>query len=61
MKVMVETSAHHVHVSKEVLETLFGKDAKLTNKKEWLHTIICIFVNLIRFWCGGSDFLQILT
>lgn len=34
MKVMVETSAHHVHVSKEVLETLFGKDAKLTNKKD---------------------------
>ena len=34
MKVMVETSAHHVHVSNEDLETLFGKGAALTNKKD---------------------------
>lgn len=34
MKVMVETSAHHVHISKADFEVLFGKDAKLTNKKE---------------------------
>ena len=34
MKVMVETSAHHAHVSKETLETLFGKGATLTNKKD---------------------------
>lgn len=33
MKVMVETSAHHVHITKETLETLFGKGATLTNKK----------------------------
>lgn len=33
MKVMVETSAHHVHVTKETLEALFGKGASLTNKK----------------------------
>ena len=33
MKVMVETSAHHVHVTKETLEALFGKGATLTNKK----------------------------
>lgn len=33
-KVMVETSAHHVHVTQEDLETLFGKGAKLTNKKD---------------------------
>lgn len=33
MKIMVETSAHHVHVTKETLEILFGKGAKLTNKK----------------------------
>lgn len=33
MKVMVETSAHHVHVTKETLAALYGKDAKLTNKK----------------------------
>lgn len=33
MKVMVETSAHHIHVTKETLETLFGKGATLTNKK----------------------------
>ena len=29
MKVMVETSAHHVHVTKETLEALFGKGATL--------------------------------
>lgn len=34
MKVMVETSAHHVHVTKEVLAKLYGEDAKLTNKKD---------------------------
>ena len=34
MKVMVETSAHHVHVSDADLETLFGKGATLTNKKD---------------------------
>lgn len=33
MKVMVETSAHHVHVTKETFETLYGKGATLTNKK----------------------------
>lgn len=34
MKVMVETSAHHVHVSNADLEVLFGKGAALTNKKD---------------------------
>lgn len=34
MKIMVETSARHVHVTQEALEALFGKDAKLTNKKD---------------------------
>lgn len=34
MKIMVETSAHHVHVSKEDLAALFGEGAKLTNKKD---------------------------
>ena len=34
MKVMVETSAHHVHITKETLEALFGKGATLTNKKD---------------------------
>lgn len=32
-KVIVETSARHVHVSADVLEALFGKDYQLTNKK----------------------------
>lgn len=32
-KVLVETSARHVHVSPADLETLFGKGAKLTIKK----------------------------
>lgn len=33
-KVLVETSARHVHVTVEDLKTLFGNDAKLTNKKD---------------------------
>ena len=31
---IVETSARHVHVTKEDLAILFGADAKLTNKKD---------------------------
>ena len=31
---IVETSARHIHVSQEHLEVLFGKDAKLTHKKD---------------------------
>lgn len=34
MKFIVETSARHLHVTKEDLATLFGPDAKLTNKKD---------------------------
>ena len=33
-KVLVETSARHVHLSAEDIETLFGKGATLTEKKE---------------------------
>ena len=33
-KVLVETSARHLHVTAEHLAILFGKDAKLTNKKD---------------------------
>ncbi len=33
MKILVETSARHVHVTKEDLETLFGKGYELTVKK----------------------------
>ncbi len=33
-KFIVETSARHVHVTEEDLETLFGKGAKLTHKKD---------------------------
>ena len=32
-KVLVETSARHVHVTREVLDILFGKDYELTVKK----------------------------
>ena len=32
--VLIETSARHVHVSKEDLETLFGKGYELTPKKD---------------------------
>ena len=34
MKVLVETSARHVHVTQEHLETLFGKGFELTVKKK---------------------------
>ena len=34
MKVMVETSAHHVHVCRATLDTLFGEGYQLTNKKD---------------------------
>ena len=34
MEVLVETSARHVHVTQEVLETLFGKGYELTKKKD---------------------------
>ncbi len=34
MKVLVETSARHIHVSREDLETLFGKGYELTKKKD---------------------------
>ncbi len=33
MSIMVETSARHVHVSEQDLQTLFGKGYKLTEKK----------------------------
>lgn len=33
-KFLIETSARHIHLTKEALEALFGKDAKLTNKKD---------------------------
>ena len=34
MEVLVETSARHLHVTQEVLETLFGKGYELTRKKD---------------------------
>ena len=33
-KILVETSARHVHVTEEALAILFGEGAKLTNKKD---------------------------
>lgn len=33
-KILIETSARHVHVSAEALETLFGKGHELTKKKD---------------------------
>ena len=33
-QILVETSARHVHVTKETLEILFGKDAALPARKE---------------------------
>lgn len=34
MKILIETSARHIHVTEADLETLFGKGAKLTPKKD---------------------------
>ena len=34
MGIVLETSARHVHVTKETLETLFGENYELTKKKE---------------------------
>lgn len=34
MKIMVETSARHIHLTQEDLDTLFGKDYQLTPKKD---------------------------
>lgn len=34
MKIMVETSAHHLHVTEETFKTLFGEGVELTNKKD---------------------------
>ena len=34
MNFLVETSARHVHVTQEDLETLFGKGYELTKKKD---------------------------
>ena len=33
-KIMVETSAHHIHVTADTFKTLFGEGATLTNKKD---------------------------
>lgn len=33
-KILIETSARHIHVNKEALEVLFGKGASLTPKKD---------------------------
>ncbi len=33
-KILVETSARHVHLTQEHIEILFGKGARLTNKKD---------------------------
>ncbi len=35
-KVLVETSARHVHVTQQDLETLFGKGAALTPQKGFI-------------------------
>lgn len=34
MKVMVETSAHHIHVCRATLDVLYGEGYQLTNKKD---------------------------
>jgi putative phosphotransacetylase len=34
MKILIETSARHVHLTKETIDTLFGEGYKLTKKKD---------------------------
>lgn len=42
-KIIVETSARHIHLSDADLETLFGKGYQLTNKKNLFSTwTICM-------------------
>ena len=36
MDIKVGVSNHHVHLKQEDLDTLFGKDYKLTNKRDLL-------------------------
>jgi putative phosphotransacetylase len=38
LKIMVETSARHIHLTQEDLEALFGKDVQLTPKKDLSQT-----------------------
>ena len=33
-KVLVETSARHIHLSREAVDVLFGEGYQLTNKKD---------------------------
>ncbi|MFR1581883.1 MAG: PduL/EutD family phosphate acyltransferase [[Eubacterium] siraeum] len=39
MEVLLETSARHIHVTQEALETLFGKGHELTKKKDLLSPV----------------------
>ena len=41
MKILVETSARHIHVTDETLEKLFGKGYQLTVKKMLSQMDIC--------------------
>ena len=40
-KVYIDISARHVHLSKEVFEELFGKDAEMTSVKKLTGAFIC--------------------
>ena len=46
LKILVETSARHVHISKEHLAILFGADAELTVKKSYLNRVSLLAMNV---------------
>ena len=62
MKFVVETSARHVHVTQEDLETLFGKGHELTKKKDLSQPgqfaceekVTIVGSNSIYSWTGSS-------
>ena len=55
MKIMVETSAHHVHVTRETLDVLDGKGHQLTNKNDLSqpgHFACTRKVTVVAPWCA---------
>ena len=51
MEVLLETSARHIHVTQEALETLFGKGHELTKKKDCLlYTSLSLSLRFSPSW-----------
>lgn len=48
MKFLVETSARHLHVTREDLDTLFGKGFQLSNKKNLSQPVSLLLTKRLR-------------